>query len=138
MGKNIVIIQGNPDIREERYGHALVEAYQRGAKESGHEVKVITIAELEFPWLKSKDEFYKGNPPLAIMLAQEKLTWADHWVFCYPLWLGTMPALLKAFLEQTLRPEFASTTKERGQMGRKLLKGKTAHIIVTMGMPTFI
>lgn len=32
MKKKVVIIQGNPDARVERYGHALVEAYKQGAK----------------------------------------------------------------------------------------------------------
>ena len=50
-----------------------------------------------------------------------------------------MPALLKAFLEQIFRPGFAFelTDPARGKM-RKLLKGKSARVIVTMGMPAFI
>src|SRR5262245_42841392 len=54
----------------------------------------------------------------------------------YPLWLGTMPALLKAFFEQTFRPGFAFKTGERGW--GSLLQGRSARIVVTMGMPAFI
>lgn len=32
---------------------------------------------------------------------------AEHIVFVSPLWLGTMPALLKGFLEQVMRPDVA-------------------------------
>ena len=32
------------------------------------------------------------------------MRWAEHWLFLFPLWHGTMPALLKGFLEQILRP----------------------------------
>lgn len=53
----------------------------------------------------------------------------------YPLWLGDMPALLKALLEQVARPGFAMRESPRGPIG--LLKGRSARIIVTMGMPAF-
>ena len=47
-----------------------------------------------------------------------------------------MPALLKGFLEQALRPGFAYEAKEGGFPG-KLLHDKSARIIVAMGMPVF-
>jgi putative NADPH-quinone reductase len=68
--------------------------------------------------------------------AQEGIRWADHLVLVYPLWLGTMPALLQAFLEQVLRPGFAVahvTNFDRG-----LLQSKSARIVVTMGMPAML
>jgi putative NADPH-quinone reductase len=46
-----------------------------------------------------------------------------------------MPALLKAFFEQAFRPGFAVATGERGW--RPLLSGRSARIVVTMGMPAF-
>ena len=52
----------------------------------------------------------------------------------YPLWLGDMPALLKAFLEQVARPGFAL---EQGTMPKPLLGGRSARLVVTMGMPAF-
>ena len=51
----------------------------------------------------------------------------------YPLWLGSMPALLKAFFEQTLRPGFA--LRYGSGVSGKLLTGRSARIVVTMGMP---
>jgi putative NADPH-quinone reductase len=60
---------------------------------------------------------------------------ADHLVLLYPLWLGGMPALLKGFLEQILTPGFAYAMIEGGKGWTKGLKGKSARIIVTMGMP---
>jgi len=44
-----------------------------------------------------------------------------------------MPALLKAFLEQALRPGFAL-----GEKFRKLLRGRSARLVVTMGMPGLV
>ena len=51
----------------------------------------------------------------------------------YPLWLGGPPAVLKAFFEQVFRYGFALAAP--GEKGRGLMKGKTARVIVTMGMP---
>ena len=48
-----------------------------------------------------------------------------------------MPAVFKAFLEQVLRPGFAIGKAGSGKMGEKLLTGRSARIVVTMGMPTF-
>jgi putative NADPH-quinone reductase len=63
---------------------------------------------------------------------------ARHDVIFYPLWLGSMPAMLKALLEQMLRPGFAFSTTALGKWPVKYLSGKSARIVVTMGMPAFI
>ncbi len=44
----------------------------------------------------------------------------------------------KAFLEQVFRPGFAFKLAEPGKMWTKRLKGKTARIIVAMGMPALV
>ena len=137
MPKRIAIIQGHPDQQGRHYGHALAEAYAQGAEEAGHQVKRIEVAALDFPLLRTKEEFEKGQPPESIRAAQEAIAWADHLVIVYPLWLGTMPAVLKAFFEQVFRPGFAFSYGEPGRMAKKRLTGKSARIIVTMGMPAF-
>jgi putative NADPH-quinone reductase len=55
-------------------------------------------------------------------------------VFVYPLWLGGMPAVLKAFLEQIARPGFAFAVSPEGTW-KPALRAKSARVIVTMGMP---
>jgi putative NADPH-quinone reductase len=59
-------------------------------------------------------------------------------VLIFPLWLGDMPALLKGFLEQVARPGFAIGVDGQGGPGAKLLKGRSARVVVTMGMPAFV
>lgn len=137
MAKRIVIIDGHPDPDSGRLCHALAEAYASGAVDSGHEVRRIDIGTLEFPLLRTRDDFDHGAPPKNIAAAQESIMWAEHLVIIYPLWLGTMPALLKGFLEQVVRPDFAF---EHGKPGwpKKLLKGRSARIVVTMGMPALV
>jgi putative NADPH-quinone reductase len=137
VGKHITIIQGHPDPEGKHFGHALAEAYGQGAVAAGHELRRIAVAELDFPLLRSKEEWEAGTPPPAVRACQEAIAWADHLVIVYPLWLGGMPALLKAFLEQALRPGFAIGKTAPGKMWPKLLKGKSARVVVTMGMPAF-
>jgi len=137
MTKHIAIIQGHPDPLGNHYGHALADAYSKGATEAGHAVCVIDVARLDFSLLRSKEEFDNGVPPDAIRQAQETIRWAEHLVIFYPLWLGSMPALLKAFLEQTFRPGFATPKLNEKSPWKRLLAGKSARVIVTMGMPAF-
>lgn len=133
--KRIAIIQGHPDPAAARFCRALQSAYMRGAKEGGHVCKVVDVAQLDFTWLRSKTEHEDGTPPADIRAAQETLRWAEHVVVIFPLWLGDLPGLLKAFLEQTLRPGFAYA--QAAGLPKKLLTGKSARVIVTMGMPAF-
>ncbi|MGD8784101.1 MAG: NAD(P)H-dependent oxidoreductase [Thioalkalispiraceae bacterium] len=135
MSRKIVIIQGHPDVQKEHYGHALADAYVQGANNAGHEVRTITIAELEFPLIHSYEDFYEQEAPAVIKKCQDDINWADHLVFIYPLWLGTMPAIVKGFIEQLFRPGFAMHISEDSKTWTKLLKGKSARVIITMGMP---
>lgn len=135
MPRRILIIDGHPDPRAERFVHALSRAYCDGARSAGHEVRSLIVSELEFPLLRTTEEFQSGAAPGTIRKCQEAVAWADHLVVLFPLWLGSMPALLKAFFEQLLRPGFAFAATEHKRVPKKLLAGKSARIIVSMGMP---
>lgn len=137
MSERIVVIQGHPDAQRAHFAHALAAAYAEGALEAGHDVRRIEVTTLEFPLLRSKQEFDTEDPPASIRDAQETIAWASHVVILFPLWLGSMPALLKGFLEQTFRPGFAIPRGAPSMRGRKLLAGRSARVIVTMGMPAF-
>ena len=138
MARRITSIQGHPDARGNHFGHALAAAYAHGAEAAGHEVTVIAVAQLDFPLVRCKEEWETGVPPEPIRQAQKAIDWAEHLVLLYPLWLGTMPALLKAFLEQVFRPGFAIPPPDAGKRWKKLLSGKSARIVVTMGMPVLV
>lgn len=134
MGKRIAIVLGHPDPDPARFVRALAAAYASAAEAAGHEVRVIDVTTLDFPLLRSADDWKAGEPVKAIRDAQDTVAWAEHLLIAFPLWLGDMPALLKGFLEQLLRPGFAFT---RSQAWKPQLKGRSARILVTMGMPAF-
>jgi putative NADPH-quinone reductase len=95
------------------------------------------VAKLEFPLLRTQADFETGAMPPALAQPRDEMRWAEHWIFVFPLWHGTMPALLKGFLEHIFRPGFAMEYKQGG-FPRKLLAGRSARIVVTMGMPVLL
>ncbi len=137
MSKRILLIQGHPDPDRRHFGYALSGAYAEGARRSGHEVTEIDVASLDFPLVRTATEFYDGEPPAAIARCQQSISQAEHVVFFYPLWLGDMPALLKAFLEQSFRPHFCGEKIKLGFFTRPL-RGKSVRVVVTMGMPALV
>ena len=137
MARRILIIDGHPDPSPERFCHGLAEAYGSGAAEAGFEVHRLRLADLDFPLLSRVDDWTAGTPPPAVVHVQSEITWADHIVLVFPLWLGGPPARLKGLLEQTLRPGFAMDPQSRGP-GCARLKGRTARMVTTMAMPAVI
>ena len=74
----------------------------------------------------------------SIKEAIELVGWADHLVFVFPTWWGTMPAALKGFLDRVLLPGFAFEEHEDGPGWSKLLTGKSAHLLTTMDTPPWV
>lgn len=137
MGTRILILNGHPDTARKGLCGALADAYAEGAAAGGHSVERLDIGALQFDLLRSQAEFETGTAPPDIVAAQQEIRRADHLVVVFPLWLGDMPALLKGFFEQTLRPGFAFAYRPSG-FPLKNLGGRSARIIVTMGMPAFV
>lgn len=134
MTRRIAIIQGHPDPAGNHLLHAMADAYAEAAAAAGHEVRRVETGRLEFPLLRTQADFETGALPPALMQSRDDMQWADHWLLLFPLWHGTMPALFKGFLEHIFRPGFAMEYRE-GRFPKGLLSGRSARIVVTMGMP---
>jgi putative NADPH-quinone reductase len=137
VSKKIAVIDGHPDPDKSRLCHALADAYSEAAEAGGHSVKRINLAETEISFLRTRADWETGELTPAVLQCQQAVAWADHLVIIYPLWLGSMPALLKAFFEQVFRPGFAIALGKRTKWPG-LLRGKSARIVVTMGMPALL
>jgi len=135
MGTRILLIQGHPDHLQPHFCHALADAYAEGAAAAGHEVRRFDVAALDFPLLRTATHWEQGNVPPGLAAAQADILWAQHLVVFFPLWLGDMPALLKGFFEQVMRPGFAIDRSDSHAMFKKRLAGRSARVVVTMGMP---
>jgi putative NADPH-quinone reductase len=137
--KRILLIQGHPEATPQHLCHALAAAYAEGAREAGHEVRSVNVAELDFPLLRSQHDWEQGTLPATLKDAQDAMGWAQHLVLFFPLWMGDMPALLKGFVEQVARPGFAFEYSEnRASFVKKGLLGRSARVVVTMGMPALV
>jgi len=139
VSRRILIVVGHPDPSPDRLCRGLAKAYAEGAQQAGHAIRQVDLATLDFSILRTMQEFEHGVVPDSLRDAAEAILWAEHIVFVFPLWLGTMPALLKAFLEQVMRPGTAfAYPDKRGGFTRTLLRGRSARIVVTMGMPSVL
>jgi len=138
MTKNICVIDGHPDPAKSRFVHALCDAYCDGAVAADHTVSRIDIASHLFSPLASKAEF-ETNPDTFVMRERAKLTAAEHVVLMFPLWMGSMPSATRAFFEQAARGNFfLDTIDDAGAWPRRMMKGKSARVVVTMGMPALV
>ena len=137
--QKITIVDGHPDPSRAHLVHALADRYAQAARDAGNQVRSITVADLDFPLLREPADFWDGKPPEPIRDAQDDLRWADHLVVLYPLWMSDMPAVLKAFIEQAFRPGL-TVQYGAGAFGlpKRLFRGKSARIVVTMGMPPML
>lgn len=133
MNKKILVINGHP--RKDSLNFSLADAYIKGAETSGADVKLLNIVDLSFKHFSTA--FDNSKTEENIKTAQELILWADHTVWVYPTWWYTMPAMLKAFMEQTFLSGFAFKYLKSDKIVKwdKYLKGKTARIISTMDAP---
>ena len=61
MVRQISIIQGHPDATAQHFFYLLANAYIKGAQSNGHEVRLIDVASMDFPVLRSKEDFENGT-----------------------------------------------------------------------------
>lgn len=135
MKSNILIINGHPD--SESLCSALTNAYIEGASSRNVQVQNIHLCQTDFnPNLRFG---YRKRTELEsdLLHAQDLIRWADHLVFVYPTWWGTMPAILKGFFDRVFLPGFAFKYREHSPLWDKLLSGKSARLIVTMDTPAW-
>ena len=131
--KKILIINGHPD--KESFCFALAESYKKGADTNGDQCQLVHLIDLKFnPILTYGYRLVSELEPDLLKIQQDILQ-ADHLVFVYPNWWATFPALLKGFIDRVFLPNFAFKYHEKGPFWDKLLKGKTARLIVTMDTP---
>ncbi|MFN7056738.1 NAD(P)H-dependent oxidoreductase [Hyphomonas sp.] len=138
MSIRICIIDGHPDPDAARLIHALCDAYAEGATGAGHIVTRINISELSISPLSAAADF-ETPPPEPVLSEREKIRAADHLVIAFPLWLGGMPAKLRAFFEQAARADFfLGRGAGDAAWPAQMMKGKSARTIITMGMPGLV
>jgi putative NADPH-quinone reductase len=119
--KTLLVINGHPDPRPERFCAGLSSAYQAGAEAGGWEVRRLDIGACSLSMLEALKQGCDDSAKTML----DDMAWADRLVIVYPLWFGQPP--------QGLRTVFSYL--EEAHLGPA--SGRKAHLIVTMDMPAF-
>ncbi|CCD22539.1 NAD(P)H-dependent oxidoreductase NDAI_0A03820 [Naumovozyma dairenensis CBS 421] len=147
--KKVLIIFAHPDRRS--LNGSLLDATVKRLESQGREVKVSDlygmnwkseITEDDFPETHEKGtrlkvvseslnafQHHKLTPD--VVAEQEKLKWADLVIFQFPLWWGTVPAILKGWVERVFSAGLAYALPER--YGNGTFAGKKGMLMVTAG-----
>ncbi|MEK7134532.1 MAG: NAD(P)H-dependent oxidoreductase [Patescibacteria group bacterium] len=138
--KNIFVLFGSTD--KDSFCGSLADAYEAGARSTGHMVKRVNAGDISFDPILHKG--YKVIQALEpdLVLIQTYMKWADHVVVFYPNWWGTMPAILKGIFDRMFLPGFAFRFQKegllRGIAWEKLLSGRSASVFITMNVHPFL
>ncbi|MBL6854019.1 MAG: NAD(P)H-dependent oxidoreductase [Alphaproteobacteria bacterium] len=126
MSRNILVINGHPDPRPERFCAALCDAYSEGAQARGCATRRLNVGALKMPRAANDDlEAWNG-----IEAAYRLVRAADEITIIYPLWANAPPAALKQLLDYVARLRRHLDTAQPGD--------KAARLVVTTELPAFL
>lgn len=132
MSKRVLVLAANP--KKDSFISSLADAYAISAGKN-HEVQLLKISEMEFNMDLSGGYAEESSMEDSLKSFQASLEWCDHLVILTPLWWGSIPAKLKGLIDRTFLPDFAFQYEKGKSIPKKLLKGKTAQIVMTMDTP---
>ncbi|MGQ0709023.1 MAG: NAD(P)H-dependent oxidoreductase [Rhodoferax sp.] len=133
MGKRVLVVLGHP--AQDSLCADLAHAYAQAAQQQGHEVRWLRLGQMAFDPVLHQG--YREVQPLEpdLQAAQQALQWAQHMLWVYPVWWGSVPALLKGFLDRVFLPGFAFRFRDGKPLPDKLLAGRSADLLVSMDTP---
>jgi len=134
--RRITIILGHPD-KETLLG-AFANDYEKAARHSGYEVRRVNVGDLNFDPILHKGYKVVQDLEPDLCKLQEDIKWCDHLVIFYPMWWSTMPSILKGVFDRMWLPGFAFRFNKNGLGWKRLLKGRSARIVVGSNIPPII
>jgi len=135
MSQRVLVILGHPST--DSFCSALAQTYIHSAKIAGHDVRVLRLGDLRFdPVLHHGYTQVQALEP-DLLSAQADILWAEHLTWVFPVWWGGIPALMKGFIDRVFLPGFAFKYRAGKAFPDKLLKGRTAHLLVTLDTPAW-
>ncbi|MDR1341392.1 MAG: NAD(P)H-dependent oxidoreductase [Prevotellaceae bacterium] len=126
----IILAHPNPAS----FSSSLIKALHDHLLAEAHEVKIRNLYEIGFNPVLSADDFSSladNKTPKDIEIEQEYIKWADHIIFAYPVWWGSMPAILKGYIDRVLSEGFAYEYLADGPKG--LLSPRKGSTICSTG-----
>ncbi len=145
---NILYIYAHPNSKS--FNSKLKKCGIEKLQTNGHKIKISDLYEMNFNPVASWNDFKINSDQTQYFLAQnaayqqqalaedivteiDKIKWADHLIFQFPLWWFSVPVILKGWFDRVLVKGFAYDTGKIMRDG--LLKGKKASLILTTQSP---
>jgi NAD(P)H dehydrogenase (quinone) len=127
-----LIVVAHP--RPASFTASLARAYGATLASLGHGVGVRDLYALGFNPVLGPDELAPGRAPAAdVAREQQEIAAADALAVFYPLWWGSMPAMLKGYIDRVLSDGFAYEFGSGGMHG--LLQWKKSVIVTLSAAP---
>lgn len=133
--RHAMILSAHPEPQS--FNRAIANAWRLGAMEGGVSVESIEVSELEFDPRRAGG--YENETPLEpdLLRVQEAIARAAHVVVAFPLWWGSVPAVLKGLFDRALLPGWAFRFEEGALFPVPGLTGRSARVLVSMDGPTW-
>jgi NAD(P)H dehydrogenase (quinone) len=131
-----LIIYAHPDTG----GHcpAILDSVKAELAMRREKYEVLDLYKMKYdPVLHEEEHYTRGGKVISKQNKdiQKKITESDRLIFIYPVWWGSMPAMMKGLIDKTFTSDFAF--KYENGLPQGLLKGKRALIFITSGSPSF-
>ena len=135
MSAKLFVFVGHP--RSESLSHGMAGAYARGAASEGAEIRWQALSDMDFD--PDLTEGYHSRKTLEPCLEEwrENIQWCTHTCWAYPVWWGGMPAKMKGVIDRAFLPGFAMEYHENDPWWDRLLKGRSADLLLTSDAPAF-
>jgi NAD(P)H dehydrogenase (quinone) len=136
MNVLVVLAHPNPKSLNGAFYRRTLEGLKRNPEVRG--IRTIDLYAEDFdPRLRFDENNKRRDLHLdpEIREYQEKILWADHMVFIYPIWWGRPPAILLGFFDRLMSSKFAYRDQTSSPFPLGLLKGKEVTCISTAKGP---
>ncbi|MDB5734366.1 MAG: hypothetical protein JWN16_1003 [Alphaproteobacteria bacterium] len=119
--RRILVINGHPDPRPERFCAALCNAYEQGAHHAGWPVRHLAVGDLSLA--------LDGPAGCAnLEAAMADINWSTHLILVFPLWLNRPPDAVRSLFEH-----WQSDRRRCGTLAFE----RSLRTVITMEMPAF-
>ena len=131
---NLLVIIAHPV--QDSLSFAIANKYKELAEAKNNTVEILDLYRSEHQQgFLTYDKVHDLKRTKEMAFYQSKISKADELVFVFPYWWGSMPAILKNFIDWNFSKGFAFTYENSRPKG--LLNGKKVSIFTTTGAPSF-
>ena len=131
-----LIITAHPS--SEWFTHKIAQRFKKVAEKCWNEVELIDLYDKkykqEFCHFEKMGDLNRSDPVRDLF--HEKLSWADEYIFVFPVWWSFMPAIMKNFFDVNFSSGFAFRY-DKTWKAHKLLTWKKAKVFSTCDGPWF-